>query len=258
MIYLKLQSDKTLKSNQSALIYEGENLADSIKINITDAYLDYQCFLNILTSAGNMGDEFLIENNVEYPIDNKFLTVEQELIIWIEMRKDEILAKSSEVKVRVNKHHKVESIITDIEISAFEQLMREVSALYQETLEVKREVESLIGGIENIPNIEEINKKLEELKTLKEELENNLEKLENIPTKISQLENDIGFITLDDVSIPTKLSAFENDVGYIVEADIPKKLSDLENDVNYLSPDNLTPEIVEELKASLNQEVISF
>lgn len=36
-----------------------------------------------------------------------------------------------------------------------------------------------------------------------------------IPTKVSQLQNDAGYIT----SAPTKVSQLENDVGYITESE---------------------------------------
>lgn len=42
------------------------------------------------------------------------------------------------------------------------------------------------------------------------------------PDKLSQLENDMGYITLNDVpETPTKLSELENDTGFITEDDIP-------------------------------------
>lgn len=80
-----------------------------------------------------------------------------------------------------------------------------------------------------------------------------------IPTKVSELENDKGYITehqsLDDYAkktdiptIPTKVSAFENDTGYITQHQdlsdyakkseiptVPTKVSAFENDTGYLT-----------------------
>lgn len=66
----------------------------------------------------------------------------------------------------------------------------------------------------------------------------------NVPTKTSHLENDSGFVTVDDipqaVDVPTKLSQLENDSGFITSddipaVDIPTKVSDLTNDSNYIT-----------------------
>lgn len=87
-------------------------------------------------------------------------------------------------------------------------------------------------------------------------------KSEEIPTKVSQLENDKGYLTehqpLDDYAkksdipnVPTKVSELENDKGYLTEhqsledyakkSDIPEipkvptKVSELENDSGYIT-----------------------
>lgn len=69
--------------------------------------------------------------------------------------------------------------------------------------------------------------------------------MSQIPTKVSQLANDSGFITADEIpdipteDIPTKVSELENDVGYITASDIPPiptvptKTSQLVNDSNF-------------------------
>ncbi len=56
-----------------------------------------------------------------------------------------------------------------------------------------------------------------------------------IPTKTSQLTNDSGYITRND--IPTHLSQFENDEEYITKNDveIPENLSDYNNDVGFVN-----------------------
>ena len=59
----------------------------------------------------------------------------------------------------------------------------------------------------------------------------------NIPTKISQLENDTGYIT--ESAIPEKLSEFENDKGFITDEALPKKVSQLENDAGYVTKTEL-------------------
>ena len=47
----------------------------------------------------------------------------------------------------------------------------------------------------------------------------------DIPTKTSQLTNDSGFITLNDIpeipAVPTNVSAFNNDVGYALKSELP-------------------------------------
>lgn len=64
----------------------------------------------------------------------------------------------------------------------------------------------------------------------------------NIPSKLSDLVNDRGFITIDDISagtVVTKTSQLTNDSGFITSADIPRipsRLSDLVNDVSYVTP----------------------
>ena len=54
-----------------------------------------------------------------------------------------------------------------------------------------------------------------------------------IPVKTSDLTNDSGFITSDD--IPTKLSELINDAGFITITDVPTKLSELLNDVGFIT-----------------------
>jgi hypothetical protein len=66
-----------------------------------------------------------------------------------------------------------------------------------------------------------------------------------MPTKVSELENDLGYITEipEFPELPTKVSDLENDLGYITEIpDIPTKVSELENDTGYLTeiPDEYT------------------
>ena len=57
----------------------------------------------------------------------------------------------------------------------------------------------------------------------------------HIPTKTSQLENDSNFATADQ--IPTAVGQLENDVGYATLGDIPTNISQLENDAEYITID---------------------
>lgn len=75
--------------------------------------------------------------------------------------------------------------------------------------------------------------------------------VDEIPKKLSQLENDSGFITAEDIpepDIPQKLSQLENDSGFITAQDIPEvevptKVSELQNDAGYIAP-TLTNQIL--------------
>ena len=97
----------------------------------------------------------------------------------------------------------------------------------------------------------------------------------NIPTKVSELENDEGYLVQNDVSafiteealepyaksedIPTKVSELQNDSSYITKdeldsslasyaktEDIPTKVSDLDNDSGYLVANDVSTFITEE------------
>lgn len=53
------------------------------------------------------------------------------------------------------------------------------------------------------------------------------------PTKVSELENDTGFITRQDLPVvgetPTKLSELENDTNFVTEVSLNSKLGDIES-----------------------------
>lgn len=60
-----------------------------------------------------------------------------------------------------------------------------------------------------------------------------------VPTKTSELTNDSGFITANDIpaaqEVPTKTSDLTNDSGFITSADVPTKTSDLTNDSGFIT-----------------------
>ena len=65
--------------------------------------------------------------------------------------------------------------------------------------------------------------------------------LPTVPTKTSDLTNDSGFITQNDIpSIPSKTSDLQNDSGFITQNDIPSIPDDLNDlsDVDVSSPSN--------------------
>ena len=69
-----------------------------------------------------------------------------------------------------------------------------------------------------------------------------------IPTKTSELTNDAGFVTADEIpeqsNVPTKVSDLTNDSGFITAADIPAvptKVSDLTNDTGFITSSAITP-----------------
>ena len=57
--------------------------------------------------------------------------------------------------------------------------------------------------------------------------------IDDIPTKLSELDNDVGYITTGD--IPTKTSDLVNDSGFITSADVPTKTSELNNDSGFIT-----------------------
>lgn len=60
-----------------------------------------------------------------------------------------------------------------------------------------------------------------------------------VPTKTSELTNDSGFITANDIpaaqEVPTKTSELTNDSGFITSASLPTKTSDLTNDSGFIT-----------------------
>ena len=61
-----------------------------------------------------------------------------------------------------------------------------------------------------------------------------------IPTKTSNLTNDSGFITAQDLpNVPDVVSAFTNDAGYITSEDLPTKTSDLANDSGFITASSI-------------------
>ncbi len=76
-----------------------------------------------------------------------------------------------------------------------------------------------------------------------------------VPTKVSELENDEGYLTEDDISIPTKLSELINDTGFVT-AD-PGNLNDTENTSNKVTYFN-SAENLNDIKYPTTQAVYDF
>ena len=72
-----------------------------------------------------------------------------------------------------------------------------------------------------------------------------IDKIMKMPTKTSDLINDSGFITEDDIPpIPEKTSDLTNDSGFITSNDIPpipEKTSDILNDSGFITEDDIPP-----------------
>ena len=230
MIYLKLEDNKELKIIQSALLYEGENLADKIKVSISDLE-GWTYFLYIMTEDSEQGDFYPVTNESEIEIDNKFLTKEQNLFIWIEMRKGEQIRKSSYIVVKVNNHKSISEIITESEITGFEEIMREATSLYQQSLSLKEEIDAIVGDLGTIEDVAELNRKFNNL------LNDFIELKAKIPTKISQLEDDSNFLTTEDVDTELNSNSTNPIANIAVYEALQDKaqVSDLENLQNSVS-----------------------
>lgn len=85
-------------------------------------------------------------------------------------------------------------------------------------------------------------------------LEDAVEAIE-VPVNISELNNDAGYITENDLpDVPANLSELNNDVGFITEndlPDIPSNISELNNDAGFITENDL-PEIPENVSAFNN------
>lgn len=64
--------------------------------------------------------------------------------------------------------------------------------------------------------------------------------LASIPTKVSDLSNDVGYVTGND--IPENTSDLTNDSGFITSEDVPTKTSQLTNDSNFTTTTALAAE----------------
>ena len=107
----------------------------------------------------------------------------------------------------------------------------------------------LAGGITSQTEIDNLTTQIEEIAEQvigddyynKEEINGMFDDLD-IPTKTSELTNDSGFITAEDIpAIPTKTSELENDSGFITAEDIPTiptKTSELTNDSGFTTIDD--------------------
>ncbi len=96
----------------------------------------------------------------------------------------------------------------------------------------------------------------------------------SVPTKLSQLNNDEGFITEDALpkntsdlqndsgfitssAIPTEISTFKNDVGYAKKAEIPTSLSEFENDEGFLKSES-DPTVPSHVKSITQQDITNW
>jgi hypothetical protein len=67
--------------------------------------------------------------------------------------------------------------------------------------------------------------------------------LKATPEKLSELENDTGFVIAED--IPQKVSELQNDTGFITADDVPENVSELKNDAGYQTADDLAAQLLD-------------
>ena len=176
-------------------------------------------------------------------------------------------------------------ITSDINLSEDMTQYAKITYVDDQIADVKNYIDSSFYNIEQVYNkqeidygfytkdaVDEIIADLPVFDTYtKEEIDQKVEDVSNnIPTKVSELDNDEGYLVQNDVStfitedalepyaksedIPTKVSDLDNDSGYLVAndvstfitedalepyaktEDIPTKVSELQNDSSYLTP----------------------
>lgn len=63
-----------------------------------------------------------------------------------------------------------------------------------------------------------------------------------VPSKVSELDNDAGYITMSAIpAIPSKTSELDNDSGFITASALPTKVSELQNDTGFITLSEVPP-----------------
>ena len=102
-----------------------------------------------------MGDICEIQDGEQYILERKLLKKEQNLIVWIEMRKNDIVVKSSQIIIHVNSHYDIDKIIEDVNLSIFEEMLNNAIALNKETVEIKNQLPDSKDLEDTIKQLEE-------------------------------------------------------------------------------------------------------
>ena len=181
-------------------------------------------FVNII---GNTNIEKI--GSITYAINKHEKELESLLPLEDNLRK--------EISETINRDN--QTIITDLctQLSNYDKTIKEYIKASKFAKEVQiptkiSQLENDSGYLTTTPDTSSFITKEE----VEEKLLNKVDKLalnskankNEIPTKVSQLENDSGYLTKDS-NFPTKVSQLENDSGYLLSKDISSKV-----DVNFL------------------------
>ena len=181
-------------------------------------------FINII---GNTNIEKI--GSITYAINKHEKELEALLLLEDNLRK--------EISETINRDN--QTIITDLctQLNNYDKTIKEYIKASKFAKEVQiptkiSQLENDSGYLTTAPDTSSFITKEE----VEEKLLNKVDKLalnskankNEIPTKISQLENDSGYLTKDS-NFPTKISQLENDSGYLLSKDISNKV-----DLNFL------------------------
>ena len=161
MIILKLLDNKDLSIYKLDELYQKENLITSIDLLFSDRWFqsDYE-FILCINGENNDAGVMHIYDGQPYSIPMSLLAEVQNLHIWIEIRKGEIIGKSSTIVLRVNKSEDVNNIAPEPEISVFDQVLQRAMEINEETKELKKEIDYIVSG-----RIQDIEDYVNDLKT---------------------------------------------------------------------------------------------